>query len=103
MPIFFDENTPRPFVDPTVPRDRDRTSLERDLQAAAAHPEAHRVHVDVVVERGALPRVRVFGPEVAVARDGRVDERARGLAPVERKMPRSVGSPLFPSPARTGL
>lgn len=23
LPVFFDENTPRPFIDPTIPWDRD--------------------------------------------------------------------------------
>ena len=36
MPIFFDENTPRPFVDPTVPRDRNLWPEDANAREGAA-------------------------------------------------------------------
>ncbi|GAA5988327.1 hypothetical protein JCM10908_002166 [Rhodotorula pacifica] len=36
MPIFFDENTPRPFVDPTVPRDRNLWPEDAKAREGAA-------------------------------------------------------------------
>ena len=36
MPIFFDENTPRPFVDPTVPRDRNLWPEDANARDGAA-------------------------------------------------------------------
>lgn len=38
----------------------DIASLERQLQAAAAHTETHRVHVDVVDQRRAILRLCVI-------------------------------------------
>lgn len=39
---------------------RHAASLERDLQAAAAHPKAHRVHVDVIWQRCTVSGVYVM-------------------------------------------
>ncbi|BGP49230.1 glutamate--cysteine ligase [Rhodotorula kratochvilovae] len=36
MPVFVDENTPRPFVDPTVPRDRDDWPEDKNAREGAA-------------------------------------------------------------------
>lgn len=36
MPIYFDENTPRPFVDPTVPRDRNLWPEDANAREGAA-------------------------------------------------------------------
>ncbi|BFZ62030.1 glutamate--cysteine ligase [Saitoella coloradoensis] len=36
VPIFFDENTPRPFVDPTIPRDRDLFPEDANAREGAA-------------------------------------------------------------------
>lgn len=55
----------------------DRVRLHRDLQTATPHPEAHRIHVDVVGQRGTELRLGVLGEEVALVRDRRVDERLR--------------------------
>ncbi|KAJ8293303.1 Glutamate--cysteine ligase [Rhodotorula toruloides] len=36
MPVFFDEKTPRPFVDPTVPRDRNEWPEDKNAREGAA-------------------------------------------------------------------
>ncbi|GJN91384.1 hypothetical protein Rhopal_004405-T1 [Rhodotorula paludigena] len=36
MPVFFDEKTPRPFIDPTVPRDRDEWPEDKNAREGAA-------------------------------------------------------------------
>jgi len=35
----------------------DTAALEGQLQTAAAHSKAHRVHVNVVIESGTMPRL----------------------------------------------
>ncbi|KAH8919539.1 GCS-domain-containing protein [Atractiella rhizophila] len=39
MPIFFDENTPRPFIDPTIPWDRELYPGDREAKDGAALPD----------------------------------------------------------------
>lgn len=36
MPIYFDENTPKPFVDPTIPRDRNLWPEDANAREGAA-------------------------------------------------------------------
>jgi D-serine deaminase-like pyridoxal phosphate-dependent protein len=35
----------------------DITTLERQLKTATAHAETHRIHVDVVIKSGTMPRL----------------------------------------------
>lgn len=35
----------------------DITTLERQLKTAATHSEAHRIHVDMIVKGGTMPRL----------------------------------------------
>ncbi|KXN90986.1 Glutamate--cysteine ligase [Leucoagaricus sp. SymC.cos] len=39
LPVFFDEKTPRPFVDPTIPWDRDIYSEDPEAKSGAALPD----------------------------------------------------------------
>ena len=39
MPIFKDENTPSPFIDPSIPWDRDLFPEDREAKAGAAKPD----------------------------------------------------------------
>lgn len=39
MPIFHDKNTPRPFIDPTIPWDRDVFPHDKEAKNGAAKPD----------------------------------------------------------------
>lgn len=39
MPIFHDRNTPRPFIDPTIPYDRDLFKHDKEAKNGAAKPD----------------------------------------------------------------
>ncbi|KAF7727431.1 hypothetical protein EC973_007500 [Apophysomyces ossiformis] len=39
MPIFHDKNTPRPFIDPTIPWDRDLFAHDKEAKEGAAKPD----------------------------------------------------------------
>ncbi|TIB99639.1 GCS-domain-containing protein [Wallemia mellicola] len=39
VPIFFDENTPRPFIDKTIPYDRDLFPGDKEAKEGAAKPD----------------------------------------------------------------
>lgn len=40
MPIFFDDNTPKPFIDPTVPRDRNDWPEDASASAFPSSPSS---------------------------------------------------------------
>lgn len=44
VPVFFDTNTPKPFVDPTIPRDRNL--FEQDKEAAAGAALDNHIYMD---------------------------------------------------------
>jgi glutamate--cysteine ligase catalytic subunit len=39
MPIFHDKNTPKPFIDPTIPWDRDLFDHDKEAKEGAALPD----------------------------------------------------------------
>ncbi|KAI8146644.1 glutamate-cysteine ligase-domain-containing protein [Fennellomyces sp. T-0311] len=39
MPVFHDKNTPRPFIDPTIPYDRDLFKHDKEAKNGAAKPD----------------------------------------------------------------
>lgn len=39
MPIYHDTNTPRPFIDPTIPWDRDLFDHDKEAKLGAAKPD----------------------------------------------------------------
>ncbi|EKM80633.1 hypothetical protein AGABI1DRAFT_71066 [Agaricus bisporus var. burnettii JB137-S8] len=46
LPIFFDEKTPRPFIDPTIPWDRDIYPEDSEAKSGAALPD--HVYMDAM-------------------------------------------------------
>ncbi|KAF7298226.1 Glutamate-cysteine ligase catalytic subunit [Mycena chlorophos] len=46
LPIFFDSNTPRPFVDPTIPWDRNKYSEDHEAKDGAALP--NHIYMDAM-------------------------------------------------------
>ena len=47
MPIFHDKKTPKPFIDPTIPRDRNLFPEDKEATDGAALPD--HVYMDAMV------------------------------------------------------
>ncbi|CAO3686172.1 unnamed protein product [Rhizopus microsporus] len=91
MPIFHDKNTPRPFIDPTIPWDRDLFDHDKEAKEGAALPD--HIYMDAMAFGMGCCCLQITFQACNIDEGRRLYDRLAPVAPI--MMALSANSPIF--------